>query len=238
MRTTSRRQLIILATAAVLAVAGPVAGAQDTPIPGTVTTLAAQPTSLGSISLLPMGKTAPVTVSVADSSTVGGICQDCLGLQLFKPGQSGSTCKMCGCGQPNAVCVAWGSIKHNTFLDALQSLPFGTVLRLTAADPTASPGVAQKLIIDRSVALLPVSGLSGKSPADLLAAMKSIGITSAELVAGNTQLLLHTKKHWDVGPEKAVAKAIAALGGSLTSLPITAVATGATTAAPAANPTK
>ena len=203
---------------------GSVAAIGQTPIPGTVTTLAAAPTDLTSVSLLPMGKTTPITVSVSDDSTVGGICQDCLGLQLFKPGQSGATCKMCGCGQPNAVCVAWGSIKHNTFLNSLQVLPRGTVLRLTTAGPAAAKSVAQKLIIDRSVALLPVSGLTGKSPADLLAALKPLGITSAELVAGDTQLMLHTKKNWDVGPEKAVAKAIAGLGGSITRLPITAAA--------------
>jgi hypothetical protein len=182
---------------------------------GALTTLAAPPTDEGKIALLIAGQEKPVTVTLSQDTTLGGICIDCLLYLTFKPGESPKNCAVCGCAVSNAQCIAWTKLKSATWQDMFKALPKGAALRAVYNTPDKPESGLKTLLVDRRTVLLPVEGLNGQTPEQLLPLVKPFGGTKAELQAEGKQLVIHLKDDWSVEKEAKFEKALEKAGGKI-----------------------
>jgi hypothetical protein len=177
--------------------------------------LAAPPKEEGKITLLLSGQTKPVAVALSPDTTIGGICEDCLLLQKFKASEAAKKCAMCGCGAPNAVCIAWAKLKSASWQEMFTALPKGTVLRATFNTADKPESGLQSLIVDRRTVFLTVDGLSGQTPEQLLPLVKPFTGTKVELLADGKQLVIHLKDDWTLDRETKFEKALGNAGGKI-----------------------
>lgn len=183
---------------------------------GTLTTLWTAPKEAGPIVLLLQGKPNPVTVAVSDTTIMGGTCRDCRMLQKFKAGDAAKHCQMCGCDAPNVECVAWASLKHNTWDALLRALPLGVGLRAVYNETDKPESGLKSLLIDRHAVLLPIDGLSGQTEEQLQTLVKPFGGSKAQLINDGKQLLFTVKDEWTVETEAKFEKALAKADTKLT----------------------
>jgi hypothetical protein len=182
---------------------------------GALTTLAAPPQDEGKIALLIAGQEKPVTVTLSQDTTLGGICIDCMLYLTFKPGESTKNCAVCGCVVPNAQCIAWTKLKSATWQEMFKALPKGAALRATYNTADKPDSGVKTLLVDRRTVLLPVEGLNGQTPEQLLPLVKPFGGTKAELLAEGKQLVIHLKTDWTVEQETRFEKALEKAGGKI-----------------------
>jgi hypothetical protein len=173
------------------------------------------PKEAGKVTLLLAGKTDPVTVAVSDTTIFSGMCLDCSLPLKFKPGESAKKCLVCGCEVSNAACIVGKPVKEGTWQAMIKALPHGVALRpiYTVADKPES-GLKQ-LSIDLRAVLLPVTGLDGKSPEELLALVKPLGGNKAELIDGGKRLSFHLKSDWTVERAGKLEKALEKLNAKV-----------------------
>jgi hypothetical protein len=187
---------------------------------GPLTALAAAPKDDGSVLLLPSGDTRPLAFTIKADTTLGGICIDCMLFQTFKASDVTGKCQECGCGSPNAVCIAWKPLKTVTWQEMLKALPPGTGLRVVYNTADKPDSGLKGLLVDRRTVLLRVSGLDMKTPEELNGLVKLFDGTKAELTAGGTQLVIRLKDDWTVEKEAKFEAALTRAGGKIVTTPI------------------
>ncbi len=156
-----------------------------------------------------------VVTTVLSDTSMGGICEDCGQFQPFKAADSAKICSMCGCNEPNAVCVGWNSLKVCNWQGMLQKLPLGTGLRVVFNDPANPQSGLKVLYINYKQALLPVTGLSKLNSEQLQNLLKPIGITSAELLEGGTLLRMNLKQNWSAKKADQLSKLLKQNGAGI-----------------------
>lgn len=183
---------------------------------GAVTILWAIPKEREMVTLLEQGKDKPIIVMLGGDSILGGICHDCHLFQTFKPGDAAKGCNTCACDKPNTECIAWKPVKPRTWDAMLQALPRGIALRVTYKEADKSDSGIKTLTVDHRTVLLPIEGLSGQTPDQLLKLVKPVGGVKAELVGDGKQLLIDLKEDWTLDQEAKFEKALAETGAKLT----------------------
>ncbi len=184
-------------------------------VPTTLTTFWAVPSAANTMTLVVAGQPEPVKFDVSGDMSFGGVCAHCTLNQPFKAGETKMVCKPCGCGKTNASCIAWKDLKQSTWEEMMRSFPVGVVLRAAFNTPGDPASGLKSLWLDRRVLLVPVEGLSGKTPADVAAIVKSIGGVKGELVDGDKRLVVNLKTEWDADQAPKLEKALARVGASI-----------------------
>ncbi|HZO91062.1 MAG TPA: hypothetical protein VFB38_22240 [Chthonomonadaceae bacterium] len=179
---------------------------------GALTALAAPPTDENKLSLLLPGQTKPVEFTMNPDTTIGGMCEHCLLYQPFKAGEAPKKCEMCGCDKTNAICIAWRNLKNSTWQAMFRALPRGIGLRAIYKEADKPESGLKSLIADRRTVLLPVEGLAGQTPEQLLALVKPFDGTKAELLADGKQLVIHLKDDWTRDKATKFEQALAKIG--------------------------
>jgi hypothetical protein len=169
----------------------------------------------GKVSLIVAGQKDPVTVAVSDATVFAGICLDCTLPLEFKPGEAAKNCNVCGCAVSNAACIVGRPIKPATWQGMLKQLPHGVVLSPTYNEADKPESGLKRLQIDLRAVLLPVTGLEGQTPDQLLALAKPLGATKAELIDGGKLLSLTLKSDWTAERETKLEKALTALNAKI-----------------------
>ena len=185
---------------------------------GAVTTLWEVQKESEKVALLEQGKDRPITVTVSADTILGGICYDCRLFQQFKAGEAVKNCslgKTCACDKLNIECLAWKPVKPKTWEAMLQALPRGIALRATYKEAGKPESGVKTLTVDRRTVLLPVEGLSAKTPEQLLALVKPIGGVKAEMVGNGNQLLIDLRVDWTLDREARFEKALADAGAKV-----------------------
>ena len=180
-----------------------------------VTTILSLPKEGSAVTLLVQGKAQPVTVTVSDDTILGGNCHDCNMMQMFKASEAAKHCKMCGCDAPNVECVAWKSLKSNSWQQLLSALPQGIALRAIYNETDKPESGLKSLIIDRHTVLLPVEGLSGQTADQLQSLVQPVGGVNAQLVADGKQLQFTLKDYWEADKAAKLVKELAKAGVKL-----------------------
>jgi hypothetical protein len=182
---------------------------------GVLASLWGAPQDDGKLNLVLVGTANPVATSIADATMIKTVCLDC-GLPLeFKACEAGKNCMVCGCQVSNAACLVGKPVKANTLLAALKMLPRGTVLHITFTDPAKPESGIQKLSVDLRHVLLPVSGLDGQTPDQLLELVKPLGGKAAELVDSGKRLSVLLKSDWTIERETKLETAITGVNGKV-----------------------
>jgi len=169
----------------------------------------------GKVTLVLAGETDPVTVAVSDTTIFAGICLDCSLPLEFKPGDVAKKCSVCGCAVSNAACIVGKPVKEGTWQAMIKALPRGVGLRPTFNTSGKPDSGVKKLLVDLRSVLLPVSGLDGQTPEQLLALVKPLGGNQAELIDGNKRLSIHLKSDWTAERETKLEKALAKLNAKV-----------------------
>src|SRR5579862_2099306 len=155
------------------------------------------PKDAGKLTLVIPGQAAPVITSVSDTTIFGGICLDCMLPLEFKAMQSGKNCSVCGCSASNASCIVGKPMKDGTWQAMMKGLPHGVGLVPTFVDPAKPESGLVKLVINLRSVVLPVSGLDGQTPDQLLGLTKAIGGTKAELLDSGKILSITLKTDYN-----------------------------------------
>jgi|SRR5579871_147265 len=182
---------------------------------GVLTSFWSLPPAGDSVALLVAGQLEPARPRLSADTVLAGTCHDCLQHLPFKIRDCGRACNICGCGVPNAQCLAWKRLKRNTWQETLRALPPGVglwVLYNRADDPESG---VKHLTIDRHRVLVPVVGLQGRTPEQLLALVLPVGGTDAALLAGGRQLLFFLQDDWTAEREARFETELAKAGGKL-----------------------
>lgn len=180
-----------------------------------ITTFLSLPTDGNAVTLLVQGKAQPVIVTISDNTLLGGNCHDCGMMQKFKASEAAKHCKMCGCDAPNVECVAWKSLKGNTWQQMLNALPQGIALRAIYNEADKPASGLKSLLIDHHTVLLPVEGLSGLTADQLQALVKPVGGADAQLTADGKQLAFTLKDNWEADKAAKLVKELAKAGAKL-----------------------
>jgi len=199
---------LALALAAVGVVGMSQARADETRTTGNAAAFWAVPKETGKVTLLIPGQKDPVTTSVSEATIFGGICLDCNLPLEFKPGEAAKNCSVCGCAVSNAQCIVGKPLKSNTWQAMLQMLPHGTGLVPTFNDADKPESGLKKLVITLRAVMLPVSGLDTQTPDQLLALVKPLGGTKAELLDGGKLLAISLKSDWTAERATKLEKAL------------------------------
>ena len=72
------------------------------------------------------------------------------------------------------------------------------------------------MVVDLRSVFLPVSGLDGQTPDQLLALVKPLGGSQAELIDGGKHLSIKVKSDWTADREKKLEQALAKLNAKVT----------------------
>ena len=173
------------------------------------------PKEPGKVTLVLAGQAEPVTLNVTENTIFSGICLDCNLPFEFKPDQVGKKCMVCGCAVSNAACMVGKPVKEGTWQAMVKALPRGVALRpkFNTADKPES-GIS-RLAVDLRTVLLPVSGLDSATPDQLLALVKPLGGSQAELIDGGKRLSVRLKSDWNFEKEAKLEKALAKLNGKV-----------------------
>jgi len=175
----------------------------------------ALPKEDGKLTLTLAGQADPVTVTVSDTTILAGICLDCSLPLEFKPGETNKKCNVCGCAVTNAACIVGKAVKEGTWQAMIKGLPHGVGLRPTFVTADKPESGLKKLLVDLRSVLLPVSGLDGQTPDQLLALVKPLGGSQAELIDGGKRLSIHLKSDWTTDREGKLEKALAKLNAKV-----------------------
>ncbi|HLJ54237.1 MAG TPA: hypothetical protein VKT77_04305 [Chthonomonadaceae bacterium] len=173
------------------------------------------PQEEGKVTLILAGSADPVTTSVSDSTLFAGICLDCSLPLEFKPADVPKKCLVCGCAVSNAACIVGKPVKEGTWQAMIKALPHGVGLRPTFNTADKPESGIKKLTVDLRSVLLPVSGLDGQTPDQLLAIVKPFGGSQAELVDGGKRLSIHLKSDWTADRESKLEKALAKINAQV-----------------------
>jgi hypothetical protein len=169
----------------------------------------------GKVTLVLAGQPEPATVAIADSSLFAGICQDCSLPFEFKPAEAGKGCNVCGCAVSNASCLVGKPIKGG-WQTMLKALPHGTALWITFNDPDKPESGVKKMAVDLKSVLVPVTGLDGQTPDQVLALVKPLGATQAELIDSGKLLSVKLKDNWTADRSSKLEKALAKINAKFT----------------------
>ena len=183
---------------------------------GALTSFWSLPPTGDAVTLLTAGKLEPARARLFADTVLAGPCHDCLQHLPFKIRDCGRACSICGCGAPNTQCLAWKRLRRNTWQETLRALPPGAGLWVTynqADDPESG---VKRLVIDRHRVLLPVAGLNGRTPEQLLMLVLPVEGSDAALLAGGRQLLFFVKSDWTAEREARFEFELAKAGGKLT----------------------
>ena len=175
----------------------------------------AVPKEEGKLTLVLAGQPEPVTVAVSDKTQFSGICLDCNLPLEFKSGEAGKKCMVCGCVVSNAACIVGKPVKEGTWQGMIKGLPHGVGLRPTYNTADKPESGLSKLAVDLRSVLLPVSGLDSQTPDQLLALVKPLGGTQAELIDGGKRLSIHLKSDWTAERAGKLEKALAKLNAKV-----------------------
>ncbi len=173
------------------------------------------PKEEGKLTLVLTGQSEPVTVAVSEATVFGGICQDCQMHMEFKANESGKKCSVCGCDVTNAACIVGKPVKTPNWQGMLKGLPRGTGFQVEFNDPQKPDSGVKKLIVNLRTVLLPVTGLDNQTPDQLLALVKPLGGTEAELIDGGKRLSIHLKSDWTAAREDKLEKALTGLNAKI-----------------------
>jgi hypothetical protein len=210
LKTSTLTACLALALAAMtVGICSPVRADDAAKAGGMLATFWALPKEDGKLTLVVAGQPEPVTVAVSDKTILAGICQDCSLPLEFKPGEAGKKCMVCGCAVSNAACIVGKPVKENTWQGMIKGLPHGVGLRPVFNTPDKPESGLSKLVVDLRSVLLPVTGLDGQTPDQLLALVKPLGGSQAELIDGGKRLLVHLKSDWTVDREGKLEIALA-----------------------------
>ncbi len=190
-------------------------GTQPSKNDSVLSTYVALPKEDGKVTLEVAGKTGRVTATIAAATVLGGICQDCQAPLEFIPALTAKVSE-CGCAS-NAVCIAGKGAKEGTWQAMLKALPRGVGLNATFNVADQPESGLKKLIVDLRTIMLPVEGLTGKSPEQLQDLAKAIGAKQAELIDGGQRLVLRLKTDWSAQRSIQLDKALAALNAKVIS---------------------
>src|SRR5579871_2096128 len=182
---------------------------------GKIAAFWAFPSDAGKVTLVFAGQADPITVDVNDATVFAGICQDCSLPLEFKPAEAGKKCNVCGCAVSNASCIVGKPVKEGTWQAMLKQLPHGVGLRPTFNDPDKPESGVKKLVVDLRSVLLPVVGLDGQMPDQLLALVKPLGGSQAELIDGGKRLSILLKSDWTADREGKLEKALSKLNAKV-----------------------
>lgn len=199
--------------AAALCIAASVAARADGAATGSFWQL---PKEAGAIQLVMPGQAAPVTTSITDATIFVGICQDCMLPFQFTPLQAGKNCMVCGCSVNNASCMVGKPVKDGTWQSMVKQLPHGVGLVPTYIDPAKPESGLKQLVVNMRAVVLPVSGLDGQTPAQLLGLVKAIGGTKAELLDSGKLLSITLKTDYSADKAAKLEKAITGANGKIT----------------------
>jgi hypothetical protein len=169
----------------------------------------------GKVEIVLPGQAAPVVTSVTDTTVFAGICLDCMLPLEFKPAQSGKNCAVCGCAVSNAACIVGKPVKDGTWQSMLKMLPHGVGLVPTYVEAGKPESGLKKLVVNLRAVVLPVSGLDGQTPEQLLGLVKAIGGTKAELLDGGKVLTIALKGDYTFEKATRLEKAIAGASGKI-----------------------
>lgn len=169
----------------------------------------------GKLSLVVPGQKDPVVTSIAATTVFSGICLDCNLPFEFKSTETGKNCSVCGCAVSNAACMVGKTVKGNAWQSMLKMLPAGTGLVPTYNEAGKPESGIKKLAITLRAVVLPVSGLDGQTPDQLLALVKPLGGTKAELLDGGKLLSVTLKSDWTEERAMKLQKAIEKLNGKV-----------------------
>jgi hypothetical protein len=195
-------------------ISGPIR-AEDTKSSGILGSLWTVPAESGKVTLVLAGQPDPITVTVSDTTVFAGICLDCSLPLEFKPGEAGKKCNVCGCAVSNAACIVGKPVKEGTWQAMLKGLPHGVGLRPTFNIADKPESGVKKLTVDLRSVLLPVTGLDSQTPDQLLALVKPLGGTQAELIDGGKRLSVHLKSDWTVEREAKLEKVLATVNAKV-----------------------
>lgn len=175
---------------------------------GKVAAFWAAPKETGKLALVVPGQKDPVTTTVSAATIFGGICLDCSLPLEFKPADAGKNCAVCGCAVSNAQCIVGKPVKSNSWQEMLQLLPHGTGLVPVYNEADKPESGLKKLTVTLRSVLLPVSGLDGQTPDQLLALVKPLGGTKVELLDGGKLLSVSLKSDWTAERATKLEKAL------------------------------
>lgn len=198
--------LAVIAPGAIAPLRADEAGAAKTA--GKVVAFWATPKEAGKLELVVPGQKDPVTTTVGDATIFAGICLDCNLPLEFKPGEAAKNCAVCGCAVSNAACIVGKPVKSNTWQAMLKQLPHGTGLVPVYNEADKPESGLKKLTVTLRSLLLPVSGLDGQTPDQLLALVKPLGGTKAELLDGGKLLAVSMKSDWTAERATKLEKAL------------------------------
>jgi hypothetical protein len=180
-----------------------------------ITSILFLPKEGSAVTLLVQGKAQPVTVTISDNTILSRACTHCGMMQKFKASEAAKHCKMCRCDAPNVECVAWKSLKANTWQQLLSALPQGIALRAIYNETDKPASGLKSLLIDHHTVLLPVEGLSGQTADQLQALVKPVGGANAQLVADGKQLQFTLKDNWESDKAAKLVKELAKASAKL-----------------------
>jgi hypothetical protein len=173
------------------------------------------PKEAGKLMLVVPGQKDPVTTTVGDATIFGGICLDCNLPLEFKTGDTAKNCAVCGCAVSNAACIVGKPVKSNTWQAMLQQLPHGTGLVPVYNEADKPESGLKKLTVTLRSVLLPVSGLDGQTPDQLLTLVKPLGGIKAELLDGGKLLSISLKSDWTFERATKLEKALEKLNAKV-----------------------
>lgn len=183
---------------------------------GAVSSIWVAPKEAGTVAVIVPWQANPLTLKYAGNTVLGGICNECQMYMTFTADGTAKPCTPCGCGLPSAQCVAGKPVKPKTAEAFLAALPRGVALRVAYNTPDKPDSGVKSLLVDRHTALLPVDGLNGQTPDQLLALVKPVGGIKAELVNDGKMLMIDLKLDWTAEHEAQFEKALVKAGGKLT----------------------
>jgi hypothetical protein len=209
MRTGKRFGIVGLALAALALGAVAPLRADDAAKPaGKVVSFWTTSKEAGKLELMTPGQKDPVTTTVSDATVFAGICLDCNLPLEFKTGETSKNCAVCGCAVSNAACIVGHAVKTNTWQAMLKALPAGTGLVPVYNEADKPESGLKKLTVTLRALLLPVTGLDSQSPDQLLALVKPLGGTKAELLDGGKLLSVSLKSDWTAERADKLTKAL------------------------------
>ncbi len=174
-------------------------------------TMSKQP---GAITLLALGSDTPKTLEISPTTLIDGVCEDCILPMKFKAADANKSCAVCGCNVSNAQCIAGKPVKP-TWEAMFQGMPRGETLRLFFSVADNPDSGLKTVYIDRTSVFLPVEGLSGHTPEQILALVKQIGGSKAELVDEGKRLRFTVKEGWTHETLAKFEKILAKVGAKL-----------------------
>lgn len=184
-------------------------------VTGPVTAFWTLPKEDGKVTIIVPGQKDPVTTSVTNTTVIAGLCLDCNLWLEFKSPEAAKNCAVCGCAVSNAACIVGKPVKGNTWQAMLKQLPHGTGLVPTYNEANKPESGLKKLTVTLRAVMLPVSGLEGQTPDQLLAMVKPLGGTKAELLDNSKLLSITLKSDWNFERATKLEKAIEKANGKV-----------------------